>query len=101
MKHNIIVDGSLIGSIRRMNYLAIPLEPGRHNLVIDCPSICSLPSIDISADFEADRTYYFLNDPDFAASGRFSQFSATLYQLDKSNAEIEMRGYLPGRREGE
>lgn len=101
MKHNIFIDGERVGSLRRMNFLALPLAPGNHTLLIDCPSICSVPSVHVSADFKADRTYYFINDPELTSNGYMLQFLNEFGQLGKEGADIEMRGYLPGRIEVE
>jgi hypothetical protein len=101
MKHNVLIDGQKVGSIRRMNYLVVPLTPGRHTILIDCPSLCSVPSVHVTADFKGDRTYYFINDPAMWGDGYQLRFSNDFSQLDKATAEIEMRGYLPGKAETE
>ena len=101
MKHIVFVDGRRMGSMRRMNFLAIPVDPGTHALRIDCPSICSVPDIEVIADFKADRTYYFLNDPLMGQQPYGFDFTNEFGQLDKQEAETELRDYEPGEREDE
>lgn len=96
MKHIVYIDGKRVGSMRRMNFLAVPLEAGTHTILIDCPSICSVPSINVTADFKADRTYYFINEPQMFSRTYSYDFTNNAWQLKREDAEAEMRDYIPG-----
>lgn len=89
----ITLDGKKVGSVRRETYLAIPAKPGAHWLTATCPGLCGLPGFKANLEVGADRSYYFIIEPDISFTAQKTVLSAELRQIDKRFADRLIESY--------
>lgn len=79
------VDKSPVGSVRRKTYVRFDVAPGEHDLMASWPLLSGGVDLAIKADFEPDRTYYFVFGSDME-SGQAYRFISNLSQIDQDAA---------------
>ncbi|HWQ10375.1 MAG TPA: hypothetical protein VN436_14745, partial [Holophaga sp.] len=74
-----------VGSVRRKTYVRFDVAPGEHDLTASWPLLSGGADLAIKADFEPDRTYYFVFGSDMDA-GQTYRFISNLSQIDQAAA---------------
>ncbi|WKE66669.1 hypothetical protein PVT67_05335 [Gallaecimonas kandeliae] len=89
------VDGVDKGTLRRGQYLRMPVVAGKHQLVAAYPAVSGIRSVGIRGDFAAKHTYYFLYSTgaggDAPVGGISIQYGFT--QLSKAQAKKLLDSY--------
>jgi len=84
---NVSLDKQEVGSFRREQYVVFPATEGPHQLLVNCSFPCSQPAIHFDADFEPNKTYYFVIEADVRFGGsRGYQLSTGVQQVDEPYA---------------
>jgi len=90
---SIKLDGEERGSLRTESFIHFPVTPGRHDLWVHWPPLLSgQPDVAVNAEFEGDKTYYFVFSTSFLWSGSLERRSS-LGLVDRSTGEAMTNRY--------
>lgn len=87
------LDGAKVGSVRRETYLAIPAKPGAHWLMTGGTGLSGIPGFKANLEVSADKSYYFIIEPDISQTMAYTVRSAELRQIDKRFADRLIESY--------
>jgi len=87
------------GSLRRKSFICFPVEPGRHSFLIHWNPISGEPDVAVSAQLEANKTYYFDFGTGFGAGSSGNQnvfrFSSALKLVDLPTGRAMTKAFKP------
>jgi len=83
---DVALDKTSQGSIRRETYVKFPAPSGHHDLYATWPMITGEPSVAVSVDLAAGKTYYFRFSPNFGVAPDGMIFSARLGPIRAADA---------------
>ena len=87
------LDGEERGSLRTESFVRFPVTPGRHDLLAHWPPLWSgQPDVAVNAEFDADKTYYFVFSTSLALSGGLER-RTSLGLVDRSTGEAMTNRY--------
>jgi hypothetical protein len=87
------LDGEEKGSLSREAFVHFPAAPGRHDIWAHWNPLSGEPDVTVNAEFEGNKTYYFLFSTSFLFGGAVMQSRASLGLVDRSTGEAMTSRY--------